>query len=649
MTRRAELGQWFTAAPVAQLAIAALGGIPPGARVLDPTCGDGVFLAAARAAGARHVVGVEIDPRAAERARSELARDVERHPTGDRDRVDHVDRVDVDRVDRVDRVVEIVEADVLAPDLVERLGLFDIAIGNPPYVRAGRVDPAIKRERARVLAADWPDLTATLVDAIARHADVSATCLLRTLRFLRPGGRTALVVSTALLDADGAGALWTAIARIADIEALIAAPAERWFADAAVNPMLLVARRHGAPASTIASPSTASPSTASPRTASPSTASPSAASTRTTSPSTTRTTSPSTTRTTSPSTASMRTTSPSTARSHPRILRLTMATRDLASRARSLDDIALASEARAAHELVESRESLDVSAWGASLRAPSVWFAWRDRARDHLVPLRDLCDVRRGLTTGANDVFYVRRDEAKRLRLEPRFLAPVVRSPFNGAPAPIAIEPGESPIVAIVVPPDAKLARAPHIRAWLERHAATALATSAARRDPWWSLPVNPARLFFAKAYGPRFVQRLADTPMLADQRVYALHPKPGIELGALAAVLNALPTALALESLGRRSMGYGVVEWTVHDALELPVLDVRRASTRSIDEMTAAMRAIASRPVAHVRLEREDEARRVLDRAVLALAPGAELFDAMWDGLCASVAQRDRYLLPAV
>ena len=608
VTRRAELGQWNTAAPVARLAIAALGGISRHARVIDPTCGDGAFLAAALAAGARHLVGVEIDPDAAALARVRLGtRDIVEGRVVDRDGrvvegrvVEHdIDARVVDGrggdgrvVDRdIEARVEIVESDVLAPRLIDRLGLFDIAIGNPPYVRAGRVDPAIKRERARVLAADWPELDPGLIDSLARHADFAATCLLRTLRFVRPGGQIALVVSTALLDADAASALWTAVARVATVEALIAAPGERWFADAAVNPMLLVARRR------VADPSP------------------------------------------SPAISADSSTTVDAA-SAPRILRLTMPTRDVASRATSLDDIA--------HES-EVRTGSDSAAWSSTLRAPSVWFAWREKAQAHLVPLRELCDVRRGLTTGANDVFYVRRDEAKRLRLEPRFLAPVVRSPFNGAPAPIAIAPDESPLVAIAVPADAKLAKSPRIQAWFERHRVAAMQTSAARRDPWWSLPTHPARLFFAKAYGPRFVQRLADLPMLADQRVYALHPRAGVDLVALAAVLNAVSTALALESLGRGSMGYGAVEWTVHDALELPVLDVRRADARAIAELHAALAAIARRPVAHVRLERDDESRRRLDRAVLALAPGGEMIEAMWDGLCASVAQRDRYLLPAV
>ncbi|HEV7557353.1 MAG TPA: methyltransferase domain-containing protein, partial [Kofleriaceae bacterium] len=71
MDRRA-LGQWYTAAPVARLAMAALAPFDARARVLDPTCGDGAFLAAAREAGLAELTGVEIDRDAAARARARV-------------------------------------------------------------------------------------------------------------------------------------------------------------------------------------------------------------------------------------------------------------------------------------------------------------------------------------------------------------------------------------------------------------------------------------------------------------------------------------------------------------------------------------------------------------------------------------------------
>ena len=529
MDRRA-LGQWFTAAPVAQLALAAVGPIDPRWRTLDPTCGDGAFLAAARAAGVRDLTGVEIDRALAARARA---------------------------------YGTIVDGDLLAPGLAEHLGTFDLVIGNPPWVRAGRVAPAVKQARAALLAADWPALDRALIDGVARHADVAATCLLRALRLVAPGGRLALVVSTALLDADGAAPLWHAVRALAEVRALIVAPAERWFADAAVNAMVLVADRA----------------------------------------------------------------EPARRPRPPRLLRLTVPTA-LAATTPGLDAIAAVSDERRGDD------------WSLALRAPAAWFAWRAHAGDRLVPLGELVELRRGLTTGANDVFYLARAEARRLRLEPRYLADVVRSPFNGSPAPIAIAPGESPIVALALPKTARLVEVPRIAAWLRR--AQIAGTSVTRRDPWWSLPHHPARLFLAKAYGPRFVQRLADVPMLADQRVYALAPRPGVDLEALAAVLNALPTALALESLGRASMGYGAIEWTAKDALALPVLDVRRLDPVPL---RAALAAFGHRAIDHVRLERDRTDRCALDRL---LVPEA-LRVAMWDALLASVALRDRYLLPSV
>ncbi|HEV7558017.1 MAG TPA: hypothetical protein VGO00_21265, partial [Kofleriaceae bacterium] len=453
-----------------------------------------------------------------------------------------------------------------------RLGTFDLVIGNPPYRLAGKIDLAVRRARAAVVQTDWPELDARLVDGVARHADVAATCLLRALRLVRPGGRLAFVVSTALVDADAAAPLWEAIAKIASVRALVIAPSERWFADAAVNPMLVIADRVPA-------------------------------------------------------------------RSGPRLLRLTAPT-EVAAHAVGLDAIAA---------MCDERRADTPAQWGAALRAPAAWFAWRQAAAGAVVPLSELAAVRRGMTTGANRVFYLRRADATARRLEPAYLAPVVRSPFNGSPTAIAVAPDESPLVALALPPDLALSSVPRIAAWLDDHRGLAERTSVKRREPWWSLPFSRARLFVAKAYGPRFVQRLADVPMVADQRVYTVEPKPGVDLIALAAVLNSLPTALALESLGRASMGYGVVEHTVADANDLPVLDVRRADRSQIAALAAALAALSPRLVEHVKLERDRDDRRALDHHVMALAPGAELADAMWSGLIGSVALRDRYLLPAI
>lgn len=598
---RLARGEFFTAAPVAQLALAALAPLDAHARILDPTCGDGAFLAAARAAG----IG--------------LARDVDGGPPSGAS-LDGTDKrrlvgVDIDR-DAVAKArarlpeAWILAGDLLAPSLVERVGMFDVVVGNPPYVRAGTLDPVLKRPRAAALEADWPELDRSSLDAVARLADTSAACILRALRLTKPGGRLALVVSTALLDTDAAAPLWRLVERVAQVRALIVAPGERWFDDAAVNSMLLVIERRpmqtsaGAAEAIVGSASDACSIETSRRVGTAATIARPAGEVR--------------------------------------LLRLRSSTAT-AAREVGLDAIAAHADERRA-------PASEPAAWGPALRAPAAWWHWRAAAGDLVVPLRELAEIRRGLTTGANDVFYVTGDDARALRLEREYLRPVVRSPFNGSPAPIAIDPAAAPLLAITLPPDARvLRRAPNIRAWLMRHEARVAGTSVARRDPWWALPIDPARLFLAKAYGPRFVQRLAPTAVLADQRVYGIHPRPGVDVTRLAAVLNALPTALALESLGRASLGFGAVEWTVRDAHELPVLDVRRLDDATAVRMCAALAALGTRPIEHVRCERDRADRAALDRAILDSIGRAAMLDEMWDALVTSVALRDRYLLPPV
>ena len=129
IAERRALGQWFTAAPVAELAIAAL------APVDRARAGDrsdlrrrGVPRGGPRRRAAR-----------ADRRRDRARRGGSGRAGGSPERRS--------------------PSGMRSPPIsIARLGTFDLVIGNPPYVRAGRVDPAIKRARAAVLSADWPEL-----------------------------------------------------------------------------------------------------------------------------------------------------------------------------------------------------------------------------------------------------------------------------------------------------------------------------------------------------------------------------------------------------------------------------------------------------------------------------------------------------------
>lgn len=503
--QRAELGQWYTPPDVADLAIAlALDGAPAG-QIADPTCGDGVFLERAIRAGVEpaRLVGIDVDPAAAEQARARAG-----------------------------------GADIRCGDLFDvdpGLGLAAV-FGNPPYVRQERLSADQKQRIRDRLASDWPDLPAADLDRLTGRGDLAAACIARCLRLVRPGGRIALVVSSALLDADYARPLWQLLSREATVLALVDAPTERWFSDAAVNSMILVLAR-GRHDSDVA------------------------------------------------------------------VARLSVSTSEASARVSSMGDLSRVAEIRPA-------SSGDVARWATLLRADGAWFDVERTAK--LVSLSDVAVVRRGITSGANDVFYLTRERAAELGIEPSALVPLVRSPREKSAGRIHIDPHHTEHVAIVCE---DLSALPRARKYFDDRADVAARPTLRARSPWWALPAKPARLFLTKAYANRFVQRFAPRDVVGDQRVYSVHPKPGVDVSRLAAVLNSTYTAFALESLGRASLGEGALEWTVADAQNLPILDPRRADATALH----AFGAMCERATGSVEAESAQPDRLALD---CALAP---------------------------
>jgi adenine-specific DNA-methyltransferase len=566
--RRLALGQWFTPLVVADLALSLAlprgargAGSGAGLRLVDPACGDGAFLACAQARGlgtgaGGALCGVELDPAIATAAR-------DRAPGA-----------------------SVHQGDLFALE-PEALGApFDVVVGNPPYVRQERLTRAQKQRIRARLGRDFPELPGAALDRVLGRGDLAAACILRALRLARPGGRVALVVSSALLDAGYAAALWDVVSGCGHVRAVVDAPAERWFADAGVNAVILVLERA---------------SGAAPR--APGRAGPAAGSVR--------------------------------------LARLRVSTAEAARRVRGLEDLVRVSEIRQAPADAPAR-------WAAGLRASAAWFEVEAAAGDGLVPLGTLAEVRRGVTSGANEVFYLPRERAGALGIEPELLWPLLRSPRRATT--IAVEPRAATHVALVCPPGPAQARGagdawprqPGARRYLQSHRHVAERPSLRVRQPWWALPVRPARLFMTKAYAARFVQHLAPVPVVADQRVYTIHPVTGIDVELLAAVLNASFTAFAIESLGRASMGEGALEWTVADAASLPVLDPRRLAPGQARMARQALADMAGRAIGDVAGERAARDRARLDLAVSAAAPAlAGMLDAVWDALIASVAHR--------
>ncbi len=256
--------------------------------------------------------------------------------------------------------------------------------------------------------------------------------------------------------------------------------------------------------------------------------------------------------------------------------------------------------------------------WAASLRAPDSWHQFSRTAGKALVQLGDIATIRRGVTSGANDIFYVAKEQTS--GIPTRFLFPLLRSPSKEGLRQVEFNTEINSQSVLLVHGSENLGNEPGLSAYLNRFAGAESRKSLAARSPWWSLKAKSAQVFLCKSYADRFVQPYATGPVFADQRLYCVHPKAGVDAELLSAVLNSTMTALALESLGRASMGQGVLEWSTADIRTLPIVDPGQVS--DVHRVLLAFRSLRRRVQNSVGENWDSVYRRELDSALLASWP---------------------------
>ena len=295
-----------------------------------------------------------------------------------------------------------------------------------------------------------------------------------------------------------------------------------------------------------------------------------------------------------------------------RIARLSAPTPDCAARVRGPRELDAVADVR-------SDNSGSPRRWAELLRAPALWLDLRESPA--LVALGDIASVRRGMTSGANDIFYFTNQRADAESIERELLSPLVRAPARNGDVSIWVEGSELGDFILRAPPD--LSCHPMAKRYLEARSDARHRPSLAVREPWWTLPSRPAQIFLAKAYARRFVQRYSPVPLECDQRVYAVTPKAAsLDPALLAAVLNGSLTALAIEALGRASMGEGALEWTVADARSLPIIDPRGLSKAAAASVLAVFECLSRRPIGTADAEAAATDRAALDAALTKNAP---------------------------
>jgi len=634
---RHGLGQYFTREDLVDFIVAFCVRNPDDA-VLDPTCGTGTFLVRAydrlnRLASKPHhqilsqLWGVDIARFPAELATINLFRqdlaDYNNFP-----RIVPEDFFQVRPGQAFDFPPPRIDMD---PDHRETVSMppFDAVVGNFPYIRQGLIEkanPGYKKVLERVLFDDWhqayPQLFADHSLRLSGQADIYAYLFFHAAAHLKPEGRMGIVVSNAWLDAEYGYEIQKFFLSKFKIIAVVESRCEAWFEDVAINTVFVVLERcdsaedrdahlakfvklkkpladlfpqdlandaarrwsqvlhlvdkiegvglAGSPAASSGAHKTFGPLQ--------------------------------TEHVSLPSIDSYE---------------------DEQVRVRSIGQAEL-------HQALHA--SRKTARWGCFLRSPNIYFQLLDACADSLVPLGRMAEVRRGMTTGANEFFYLTPETIKHRRIEKRFLKPVIKSPRDTKS--IQVDPKELKLhVFLCNKPESRLAGTnalKYIRWGANQLARTTKQKPGGKklseipsvqgRPRWYTIPSHRLpKIIWTKSYNDTFVQRYCPEGVFADQRIYEVLEKPGTHVEVLAALVNSTLTAFLIENVGRATLGEGALELTVEETQsDVLIPDPKLfASQKARKALLASFQKIAKRRILPIGREIRNVARQQFDNVV--------------------------------
>jgi adenine-specific DNA-methyltransferase len=188
-------------------------------RVLEPSCGDGVFFRALRNAGANTtlaVTGFELNQEEAAKA-TLLAKDV------------GLAASKIHALDFLSWAIEKAGFGLLPHDT-----LFDAVVGNPPFVRYQYLPAPFQVKAEQIFRA--------LELPFTKHTNAWVPFILASMRMLRPGGRLAMVVPAEIIHVMHAQSLRSYLGRECR-RLVIVDPEELWFAGTLQGAVLLLAEK----------------------------------------------------------------------------------------------------------------------------------------------------------------------------------------------------------------------------------------------------------------------------------------------------------------------------------------------------------------------------------------------------------------------
>jgi polyhydroxyalkanoate synthesis regulator phasin len=273
--------------------------------------------------------------------------------------------------------------------------------------------------------------------------------------------------------------------------------------------------------------------------------------------------------------------------------------------------------------------------WGGKyLRAPDVYWTILQKAGDKLVRLGDIAEVKRGITTGANEFFYLRPTGQPAPEglvhvcngagwegcIEEEFLRPALRTLRECVGFYVDPDELSQHLLILHRPPGdlASLAAGQYVK-WGTREGYH-LRPSCRGRRLWYDLghqdSFDAVLLRFRDQRNWTPVNRHPD--LLAGDTVFIARFHRRSQALAQCAFMNSLFSIMCSEILGRVNLGEGLLTTYGPEIVQFPVLSDTALDVPTIQRLEAAFSIFESRPVRPIDRQVLDDAQAVLDRATL-------------------------------
>ena len=273
---------------------------------------------------------------------------------------------------------------------------FDCIVGNPPYTRQeemAEIAPEDLQYKGRLIDKALQDLNGRQLADISRRAGIYAYFFVHGAKFLRNGGRFGFIVSESWLDVDYGKGLQEFFLKNHKIIAVIGSKVERWFEDADINTCIVILEKCSGDDKRRERDSNLARFVYLKKTL----------------------------RYFIPPAQDMW---------EAQVARLGAIRDRFLKSVLAHDDLYDGEDFRIfpkkQKELWEEGYNAEErkytgAKWGKYLRAPDIFFRVLEKGKRKLSPLKEVAQVRRGFTTGANEFFYLTEEQIERMGIEREF------------------------------------------------------------------------------------------------------------------------------------------------------------------------------------------------------------------------------------